>query len=219
MRQGLGRARQAMRTENEQGMTLVELLVYMILLGLVMAIIGSLMINTVKKQAEVVRISESNNTAQSIASSIDHAVSNASSFRLRTDVNGNQLLVAKTRSTLAGPDEVNQARCVGYFYDAATQKMHSISVPLPAAHSENKTREADVAGFGSARSWSVLAIGIVPASAVAPARVFTQGADASKVSLEFSIATIPGRPAVSVRTTTSVRGSGLIDNTGVCWNA
>ena len=46
----IAKARALTREDNERGMTVVELLVYMILLGLVLAIIGSLMINTVKKQ-------------------------------------------------------------------------------------------------------------------------------------------------------------------------
>ena len=208
--------RAAMREDNERGMTLVELLVYMILLGLVLAIIGSLMINTVKKQTEVVRISESNNTAQTVISAVDMAVSNASGFRLRTDVvTGNQLLLTKTRSTLAGGAEVNVARCVGYFYDAATQKVHTASVSLPAA--SNEVRAADVAPFTGAKTWPILASGVTPVDP-ATRRIFTQATDPAKVKVEFSVATLVNRPAVTVQTTTGLRGSGLIDNSGVCWN-
>lgn len=204
------------RDDNERGMTLVELLVYMILLGLVLAIIGSLMINTVKKQTEVVRISESNNTAQTVVSAVDLAVANGSGFRLRTDVaTGNQLLLTKTRSTLAGAAEINVARCVGYFYDAATQKIHTVSVPLPAA--SNKVLAADVAGFSGAKSWPVLASGVTPVDPAIP-RIFTQvTTDPTKLSVEFSVATLANRPAVTVQTTTGLRGSGLIDNSGACW--
>ena len=205
-----------MREDNERGMTLVELLVYMILLGLVLSIIGSLMINTLKKQTEVVRISESNNIAQTIVSSVDLAVANASGFRLRTDASsGNQLLLTKTRSTLTGVGEVDVARCVGYFYNATSQKIHMVSVPLPAP--SNKVLAADVTGFTGAASWPVLASGVTP---VSPSmKVFTQGnPDLTKVTVEFSVATISNRPAVTTQTTTGLRGAGLINNPGVCWN-
>ena len=217
MRTPATRVRAVLREDNERGMTLVELLVYMILLGLVLAIIGSLMITTVKKQTEVVRISESNNTAQTVVSAVDLAVSNATGFRLRTDVTtGNQLLLTKTRSTLAGATEINQARCVGYFYDAVTKKIHSASVSLPAA--SNKVQLADVAGFAGATSWPTLASGVTPVDPSIP-RVFTQATtDPTKLKVEFSVATLANRPAVTVQTTTGLRGSGLIDSLGVCWN-
>lgn len=204
------------REDHERGMTLVELLVYMILLGLVLAIIGSLMISTVKKQTEVVRISEAGNTAQTLLSSVDLAVANASGFRVRTDAaTGNQLVLTKTRSTLSGSGEVNVARCVGYFYDAATGKLHSASVPLPAA--TNKVRAADVAGYAGATSWPVAASGV--ARVDASTRIFTQKTtDPTKLDVAFSIATMANRPPVTVQTTTGLRGSGLIDNSGVCWN-
>ena len=135
---------------------------------------------------------------------------------LRTDpATGNQLLLTKTRSTLDGPTESNVARCIGYFYDAATQKIHTASVSLPAA--TNKVKDADP-GFAGVKTWPVLASGVTPIDAANP-RVFTQGSpDSTKLKVAFSIATLANRPAVTVQTTTGLRGSGLIDNSGVCWN-
>lgn len=195
-------------------MSLVELLVYMILLGIVLSVIASVIINTLQKQTEIVKISEATNTGQSVISSVDLAVANASGFWLRTSPTGSQLLVTKTRSTLSDPAEVDVARCVGYFYDATTKKVHTISDPLSAAATP-KSRVADDASFTGAAAWPVLANGVVAPSGK---NVFTRPADATKLVIQFSINSLADRPPVTFATTTGIRGAGTINNAGVCWN-
>lgn len=195
-------------------MTLVELLVYMILLGIVLSIIASVIINTLQKQQEIVEISDANNTGQSVISSVDLAVANASGFWLRTAPSGSQLLVTKTRSTLEDATEVDVARCVGYFYDSTTKKLHTVSDML-AGSAIPRTYAADTTTFTGASSWPVLAEGVEPSGATT---VFTRLTDASKISLGFSVASIRNRPPVSFATTTGIRGAGTIDNAGVCWH-
>ena len=200
--------------ENDRGMTLVELIVYMILLGIVVSIIASVIISTLQKQREIGKISEVTNTGQGVVSSIDMAVANAAGFSLRTSPAGSQLLVTKTRSTLDDPAAVNEARCIGYFYDATTKTLHSVSDPLGSPGTP-RSRVADTPSFTGAAGWPVLAEDVTASSA---GPFFARLADASKLSVRFSIASLADRAPVTFEVTTGTRGQGTITDSGACWN-
>lgn len=61
----------------EHGFTLVELLVYMLLSVLVLAIVGTLMVNTMRVQRSVTGVTSANNAAQSVVNALEIAVRNA----------------------------------------------------------------------------------------------------------------------------------------------
>lgn len=204
----------------DRGMTLVELLVYMILLGIVVGIIASVLINSLQKQREIVHISEANNTGQGLTSRVDLAVKNAVNFRIvESSGDDSVLLVTKTRSTTDGMDEADVARCVGFYYDATTDKLHSASDMLTANGNPRTETITDSAGLAAAQNWPVVADGIqlAPAADGTTSPIFTKGnADPSKVEINFMIDTLDGKGPVTFQLTSGMRGSGSIDDDGTC---
>lgn len=202
----------------DRGMTLVELLVYMILLGIVLGIIASVLINSLQKQREVVGFSEANNTGQTVTSAVDLAVLNAASFTIVPgSTPDSMLLITKTRSTL-GADDANVVRCVGFYYDSASKKIYSASDMLSGSNARAKEAAKDVS---KAKSWPVLAEGIGKAShpqdSAIALPVFERASDPTKVDINFEIATLDDKPPATFHLTSGIRGSGAIDNPEGCW--
>lgn len=157
----ISRLRIRQSNTDDRGITLVEMLAYMILLGIVLAIISGVIITAMRKQTEIVSTSQANDKAQLIASSIDMAVSNAAGVDAidPTTPGGSQLLITATRSTFLEEDHLGVIRCVGFFYDAETHTLHSINAPKGANPATKAAREG---GLDLAKTWPVLATNVEP---------------------------------------------------------
>ena len=68
------------RDDSAAGFTLIELLVYMMLIGLVLAIVGAMMINTMRTSNTVTSVTEASNAGQLVAHSVEKGIRNSSDF-------------------------------------------------------------------------------------------------------------------------------------------
>lgn len=96
---------------DQRGITLVELLVYMVLATVVLSIVGGLLISSLTTQRTVRSAAEATTIGQLIVRSIDRGVRNASAVRV-TD--SGRLLVARTTGAAA-----DSWVCRAWYIDAA----------------------------------------------------------------------------------------------------
>lgn len=204
--------------QDDSGLTLVELLVYMLLLGIVMTMIMTLTITTLNKQREVTVISQATDSAQTVVNELDLLVSNASSFTVRS-IGGDTVVLTQTRSTKDGTGEFGVTRCAAMYYAADTRRVYvarRFADPVGAAGTPVPLTSRPTFGAG----WALLASGVSPA---APATtVFSYGTtalgapDQSKLVTALALDTTTGKPPVSLTTTTGTRGLGVATE-GRCW--
>ena len=74
----MARVDDSLAAESDRGITLVELLVYMLLAIVVLTIVGSILINSFQAERQVRDAAQSNSTAQLVAESLGRGIRNAS---------------------------------------------------------------------------------------------------------------------------------------------
>ncbi len=114
------RLRDARRAD--EGMSLVELLVYSVILGIVMVLIGSLLINGLTTQRDVSGRTQAVNTMQNAFAAVERSVRNASGGYVDA---GGTLLVVRER-TAASVAAADDWRCVGYYLDESAGVLRRI---------------------------------------------------------------------------------------------
>ncbi|MBD9700374.1 prepilin-type N-terminal cleavage/methylation domain-containing protein [Flavimobilis sp. GY10621] len=201
----------------DAGLTLVELLVYMLLLGIVMTIILTMTVTTLRKQTEVTRISQANDTAQNIVNEVDLLVSNASAFTVRS-IGSDIVVLSQTRSTQDGAAEFGVTRCAALYYTADTRQVYvSRRFADPAGANQTPKPLTSRPTFGP--GWTRLAEGVSPgdgSSAVFALKNVAGVTDATKLVTSLAIDTTTGKPPVTLTTTTGTRGLGVATE-GRCW--
>lgn len=179
----------------DSGLTLVELMVTIALLGGVFLIIGTIFVSMFATQRVVSAITTTTSTAQQTASLIEGAVRNASVVRLAA-TGGNELLVTRSASESA----VVTWGCVGWYYDASTdtllRKMTADGTTITAP--SNQTQLS---------TWTPMLTGVTPRGST----VFTL--DGAKVTITFDAAS-PGQLATAIETT-AVKSTG-VSGTSTC---
>jgi Tfp pilus assembly protein PilW len=127
---------------DDGGFTLVELIVYSVLLILVMAIAGSIFVRLLWGQRDVTDYADANNTAQITFRQLERDLRNAAIVDVSD--NGN-LLVVDTRIATATDD--GTFYCVGYYYDATDgtlRRTQSTDGTATTAAALSKTTDAGV---------------------------------------------------------------------------
>jgi len=195
--------RRALRTVGaqaraEDGVTLVEMLVYTALLMGVMAIVGTVLVQTMWVQHHIVGLNDASTATQTQLEAIELGVRNAADVRV---LDGGNLLLVKRRSTGTGSAE--NAVCAGWYYDAARGTLHAASnaatgVPRTAAASADPT---------AARSWPVYLEG---ARRIGASPVFSHDAARGVVHISIEVATTRDRAPVRFRTEAGQRSQGSI---------
>jgi len=166
--------------DSERGFTLVELLIYSLLLIIVLGIVGAMLASTVSTSKTVNSVTSASTAAQLASESVVRGIRNASDFQLTSPTGTDQLLVARTALDGATLTWV----CAAWYYSAAgggTIRYTTSPVAIPAAPTA-----AQLTG------WQLLDTGVAPASGT---RIFT--ATGAQLNLAFNgLAGI--RPAVSI---------------------
>lgn len=155
--------------DSERGFTLVELLIYSMLLMIVLAIVGSMLVSTVTTSKKVDSVTTASTAAQLVADSVERGIRNSSDFHLTTPTGTDQLLVARTAQ---GGSTINWV-CAAWYYSAAgggTIRHTTSTTTIPAAPTA-----ADLAG------WTLLDTGVAPASGTA---IFSATGSAVTVSFK-----------------------------------
>jgi Tfp pilus assembly protein FimT len=135
---------------SEHGFTLVELLIYSMLLILIVAIAGAMIVSATSTSKIVDSITKASAAGQLTADSIERGIRNSSDFLLTNPSGTDQMLVARTAQ---GGATVNWV-CAAWYYSAATRSIRyttsPTAIPAPTAN-------------GLAR-WTLLAPAVTPAS-------------------------------------------------------
>lgn len=102
----------------DDGFTLVELIVYSIILLIVMGIAATLFIRTLTAQRDTIAIAEANNLAQLTFNELEADLRNAIVAEIAAD---GDLLVLKTRNATAA--DTDAWRCIGYYLSGDTGEL------------------------------------------------------------------------------------------------
>ena len=162
-------------------MTLVELLVYSLLLVLVLSIVGGMLASTTTTSKTVGSITQATTAGQLVADSVESGIRNSSDFQLTTPVGTDQLLVART----AQGGATLTWTCAAWYYSAAgvgNIYYTTSSTAIPA-----DPTATDLAG------WTLLDTGISPLSGT---DIFTE-TGTQQLSLGFN-ATAGSNPPVAI---------------------
>jgi len=140
---------------DDRGITLVELLIYIMLAIVVLTIVGSILINSFRAQTQVRDGAESASTAQLVAESVGQGVRNASALEVTTPSAGTTML--RTRS-IDGSSS-GAWYCQAWVWSGGelrtTRSSTAIPPPDPAALSTWTLLASDVAAVGSTPVFSV----------------------------------------------------------------
>lgn len=121
------RKRKAPRiSADEQGFTLVELLIYALLLSFVLAIIGGMILSAVTTTKSVTSMTQNSTAGQLVADSVITGIRNSSDFQLSEPVGNDQLLVARRATSGSTLSWV----CVAWYYSAADSSVRFTSSSL-----------------------------------------------------------------------------------------
>lgn len=156
----------------ERGLTMVELLVYSLLLSGVLIIIGSLLISSLRTEDTVSGVIDATTSAQLIATSVETGVRNSTTFRLTTVGTSDQVLIARV------VDNDGVASCRAWYYSDSTDSIRY----------RDKTGVFTAPNWTTAslESWTLLASGVQPASgAAASAPIFSEAG--AKITLNFRV--------------------------------
>lgn len=175
------------RISDESGMSMAELLIYSLLLSLVLGIIGSLLISTLRTESTVRSVVDATTEAQLAARSIDTGIRNASAHTLLPQANNNQLVLARVAK---GTEDISWACAAWYYTSSATgegtirYKESTDPIAVPADSSE-------------VADWLLLAEGVQPITGL---DIFSGSGDTLTMSFEVSAG--PENPPASIQTST-----------------
>lgn len=197
------------KSGEDAGFTLVELIVYSVLLIILLGIAATLFIQILVMQRDIGAMTDASNTAQLTFNELERDLRNASAVNIYSD---GELLILRTRVATAGNDSA--ARCVGYHVDSASGE-------LRRTVSESDALTSVAAGLsGGALSshtetWAVARDGVTPI----PGHKAFGPQDKSYsvhqwVELNLSGATINDRPPVEFKKSVTLRHQGGL--TGSC---
>ncbi len=184
MSTGRGRAwlrRRVGRHDGDAGMSLAELLAYMILSGIVLAIVGTLVVRVLVTQRDVREQATASSASQVVLTDMQGALRNAVAVRTPSGFGG-RLLLVKTRT---GDDDADPTsfQCRGWYVDTATGELRTVrGAPGGTAPTRGLTAASDLSG------WTVALDGVRPStSAGAPLPVFTaEGATGAHIRFEVA---------------------------------
>ena len=173
--------------ENDQGVSLVELLVYLALMVVVASILGSLLINFLNLQKRIVNSTTASQQAQSIAQALEVSVRNATAVSLTQVGSGDQMVTVRSSRT----DSPGAWDCIAFYYSAAKdgsiryhRSSSAIGVPVPS----------DLA------SWVLLGQGIKP---TLPEGFFSLTGTRLKFAFQSQVVT---SPATNIDSVVTARG-------------
>lgn len=118
------------RSENDAGVTLVELRVYMVLFALVVTMIASTFISGRRVEKDVSSMTRASNETQLFLAPLEWSVRNSTTLQVAETDFDSDLLVVKTRVD-GGPenDDPGSWECIAWFYDEPTQTIYQRSGP------------------------------------------------------------------------------------------
>lgn len=192
------------RRADEAGFSLVELIVYSLLMIVVLGLAGAAFIQMLISQRDITAMADASNEQQLAFQQLELDLRNADWVEVR---HGGTLLVMRTRVATTGSPDVS--RCVGYFYSAADEELRRVSTTVSAT-----TADAVAAGNAGAveslsGSWQVVVHGAEPFGGAPVFGPFDSSFDDPEiVSLSLAANTIDGRKPIEFVKSISLRPQG-----------
>ena len=177
-------------TRDDDGFTLVEMIVASMLFSLVFLVISGIVISTVMTQQTVTSVATSTTDAQLAATTIDERIRNSSEFQVTNVGTSDQLLVAR----VAGSGTTITWSCYGWYYSAADGG--SIRMTNTAAGTKITTPTS-----AQLASWTLLLDGVTPRSGT---HVFT--ATGTQLAVGFDSTAGDNHPVAIDFTTARITG-------------
>jgi len=151
---------------DERGLTLIEVLVYALLLSVVIAIAGGMIFSAVTTSRTVLSITENSTAGQLVARSVVTGIRNSSDFQLSGPVGDDQMLVARRASS----GTTLEWSCEAWYYAATENKVWHTGSGL----------EIEAPTAATLATWTLLTEGVQPASGTA---IFTALNDRLSISI------------------------------------
>lgn len=161
----------------DEGFTLVELLVYMFLAVIVLTIVGSILINSLRAESQVRDAAQSNSTAQLVAESLGKGIRNASAIEV-TAPTADSVLV-RTRSIDASATGAWFCHAWLWSNGELRTTRSTTAIPTPDAT--------------TAAGWLLLATDVEPAGS---APVFALGAGDRSLDVALTVGVGDGVPVL-----------------------
>lgn len=183
--------------DSDEGMTLTELLVYIILLGVVMAIVVSIVMSSSKAQSQAQDSSMSSTTANLVSQSISGGIRNASAFKVTTVGTGGDMLVRARSSvvTLVSGAPHTTWYCLGWYYRASDGGMLAYRASTgPISATPTLTS-----------GWTLIGTGAQRVGSDAIFTLATTGGSISALTVHFKVGEQASTPPLEVQSTYSLR--------------
>jgi type II secretory pathway pseudopilin PulG len=200
-------------------MTLVDLLVYSVLLLIVVAITGALLLSGLRTQRTTVNVGSATTRAQAALSDIERAVRNASEakvyaasgsgFGVVSGGGSGNLLITKTRIAEAGSSTASW-RCARWYYDSTRANPDGSTGALLSSTYSPVTTSVAAITVATAKTWSRVTSASGPVTGTG---VFTQQARGVAISLN---ATIQEHAPVALESTATTRAQNDTTGSGTC---
>jgi len=174
--------------DTERGVTLVELLVYSVLLMGVLAIAGSILLSAATSQRDVAAMANASDQGQVGVRLFERSMRNAASVAIPS-THGGDLLIVKTR---VGQDGTLAASwvCRAWHYDATSRQLRTISGPATGTPvTRNLTAPLN------SSTWRVVLSGVsrTPDGASVKPVFSAQGASGATMDFDLKIGTSASR--------------------------
>lgn len=177
-------------SRDDEGFTLVEMIVASMLFSLVFLLISGVVITTITTQQTVTSVTTSTTDAQLVATTLDTRIRNSSEFQVTDVGTSDQLLVAR----VAGSGATMTWSCYGWYYSAADGG--SIRMTSTAAGTKITTPSSS-----QLASWTLLLDGVTPRSG---SHIFT--ATGTQLAVAFNSTVDDNLPIAIDFTTARITG-------------
>jgi type II secretory pathway pseudopilin PulG len=172
------------RDEGSDGFTLVELIIYCMLLGLVLTIVFGLFNSTLRTERTVRTVGNASNAAQLGVRSIEAGVRNSTAHALPTQTGNNQLLLART----AGEGTTITWNCTAWYFSYSASGKGSIR------YRESPTAIATPTAAQLA-TWTLLLENVSPSAGT---KIF--GGSGTTLTIDYTVSAGQGSPPALIDT-------------------
>jgi hypothetical protein len=156
---------------DDRGLSMAELLVYCLLLGGVLGLVGTLLINSLRTNETVTTVVDASTQAQLAAQSLERGIRNASTFQLTIVGSSDQVLLARVASNTSA------WVCEAWYYSNAEGTIR---------HMKSDTKIFSTAWTNDLATWTLLAEGVEPVEGSAPTAPILS-ANGPILSLDFIV--------------------------------
>lgn len=136
-------------SDSDDGYTLVELLIYIVLSVVVLLIVGGIFLNSVNAERMVRGVNGATNSGQVAAQSVTNGVRNSSNIKLTAPAAGTQLLMTRSVGSAATPVWTCNAWYVGSGAIRWKQSNTAIAAPTAAELATWTVLNADIKSVGT----------------------------------------------------------------------